>query len=211
MAIPPIAIGDIIQVQIRTQVENQTVLNVLHYRSLSNRDTVTYQEGLNDLIDGIAVDDVTSIIDPMLPLMGPNAEVIYVQAQRVYPARDIYVRRNINRSGEHADDCDATNVDAVIVKQSEKTGRGRSGVFHLGGLANTTYALGEMTADSMTLLAGLASSLKVRMAEIIPDTGFDPGMYNPDLGGVTGFTKVADCTPRKQLRVIRRRTVGVGE
>lgn len=206
----PIAAGDIVQVIIESRVEGQSLLNVLYFKANEAEVGSTYQESLAQLIESIVSDPNTAIVPRMTPLMGPNVTVANVQAQRVYPTRDVYRRQPTGEPGTHVDDCDATNVAAVIVKQSTVAGRGRSGTFHLGGLANTTYALGHMTTDAQTLMLALGDSLDDKQPGIVDTEQWQPGMFNPSLGAGMNFTEIGATTPRETLRVMRRRTVGVG-
>lgn len=210
MPIPPVAIGDIIQVIVNSRCEGQVIKNVLYYKSLAGREG-TYQEGIDELLVGLTIDDVSSLTDAMTPLMGPNATIEFVQAQRVYPQRDIYVRRVVNQAGVHDDDCDAPNLAAVVVKQTERVGRGKSGTFHAGGLASTLYAKGEFTAPGQTLLKVLADTLKIDMVDAVPGAGFRPGTFNPTLGTPDNFNPIVGTSVMPTVRVMRRRTVGVGE
>lgn len=206
----PIAAGDIVQVVIESRVEGQTMLNVLYFKANEAEVGSTYFESLEKLIESVVSDLNTAIVARMTPLMGPNAQVTNVQAQRVYPTRDVYRRQPLGEPGTHVDDCDATNVAAVIVKQSSVAGRGRSGTFHLGGLGSTSYALGEMTNDAVGLLTALGDSLDDKQPGVGDTEQWIPGMFNASLGAPNNFTTIAATAPRKTLRVMRRRTVGVG-
>lgn len=207
----PIAAGDIVQCVIESRVEGQVMLNVLYYRANEAEVGSSYFESLEKLIESVISDPNTAITPRMQPLMGPNVTIEAVQVQRVYPARDVYRRQPLGDQGSHADDCDATNVAAVIVKQAAVAGRGRSGTFHLGGLASTTYALGSLTADARTLLLALGDSLDDRQPGVADTEQWVPGMFNPLLGAGLNFTEIAATAPKDTLRVMRRRTVGVGQ
>lgn len=206
----PVAAGDIIQVIIKGEANGQTLLNVLYYKAKSGYPEDTYAEAMEELWAAIVVDDITSITDAMVPLMGNNTGINWVQCQRVYPTRDYYYRGAADLQGTHADDCDAPNVSAVITKRSERSGRGRSGSFHLGGIANTTYALGKITPAAQSLLVTLAAGIELVQQETTDGTGYEPGMFNPELGAGLNWSPIADTTVQETLRVMRRRTVGVG-
>lgn len=211
MAIPKIAVGDIVQVIIEGVCENQRTLNVLHYKAAVGLPETEYFVALQELCEAVGENPTTGIVPKMLPLMGPNARIQRIQAQRVYPQRDLYTRLEIDQGGEHVDDCDATNVAAVITKRGEHVGRGKSGTFHLGGLANTTYALGNITGPATALLVDLADKLNDPQMTSGAEPVFKPGLFNPTAGAGSNWNEIVATDPMKTLRVMRRRTVGVGE
>lgn len=210
MAIDPIAIGDIVQVVIGVKVEGQQCLNVLYYRADSNQGPNTYVATIDNLLNRIESDEVDGIIPHLIPCMAPNAIHNFIQGQRVYPVRSIPIRTNLANDGTHVDDCDATNVSAVISKKVEKAGRGRTGSFHVAGVPNTGYALGSITEAYAALLEQVATRLDSPQAGITPGSFWNPGTFNPELGVGDNFVPIVDAEVKRTLRVMRRRTVGVG-
>lgn len=210
MPVAPIAAGDVVQVIIESQVLQQTMLNVLYYRAKAGVPGTEYFIILDELNTAIAESQNAGIVPYMIPMMGPNAEVVRIQSQRVYPTRDLYLRTPVGVVGTQNDDCDASNLAAVIVKRGERTGRGKSGTFHLGGLPMTSYALGRMTAGSRTLLTALADKLNDPQLSAGGESLFVPGMFNPTMGAPNNFNEIVACDVQDTVRVMRRRTVGVG-
>jgi hypothetical protein len=210
MAIAPVAIGDIVQVIIGSRVLGQSCLNVLYYRADSNMGPNTYQATLQNLSNKIATDIVQGIIPYMLDAMGNNTTVEFIQLQKVYPQREIPVRTPQGVPGVHVDDCATPNVAGVILKRVEKPGRGKTGSFHLAGIPETGYSGGSFTAPYQALLDAIGNQLDDPIDGIVAGSKWNPGTFNPDLGLPDNFVPLAGYEVKTTVRVMRRRTVGVG-
>lgn len=210
MPVSPIMSGDIVQVIVRSTFQGDALLNVLYYKALSSYADDSYRETLEELAAGLIVDDINSLTDPMLAVMGGNVRLDYLQLQRVYPTRSPYIRETVATNGTYAEDCYTGNVCGVITKQCEAVGRGRSGSFHMGGLGGTLYSQGVLTADAILLFEDIANALRITQLGVAEDTGFRPGTFNPDLGAPGNFNPLLDTVVQQTLRVMRRRTLGVG-
>jgi len=210
MAIPPIVSGDIVQAVIRYRCENQVMMNVLHYRARVGVADAEYFAIMDELGEALSLSEATGIVTQMLPLLGPNVKVEEIQCQRIFPNRSPYLSYSVLAFGTHADDCDALNVSAVITKRGEKAGRGKAGTFHLGGIASTTYALGQMTTASRTLLLALADKINDPQLTAGGDSLFEAVIFDADGTVGTNYNPIVSCVPQSTLRVVRRRTVGLG-
>lgn len=210
MAIPPIGANDIVQTVIETNVLGQTCLNVLYYKAHRSLSEITYQEAMDLLNQSVRASTTSGIVPEMVKVMGANATVTRVRSQRVSPRRDIYVTLASPIDGELPNLVAASNVSAVISKQGEIVGRGRTGSFHVPGLSPSTYGLGYMTDPAMASLSDLADKLNDPQVVDGGDFIFHPGMWNPALGPADNWNPSIATTPQRTLRVMRRRTVGVG-
>lgn len=210
MPVDPIAVGDVIQVVIESEVLSQVCLNVLHYRCEVQPAGATYDGALFDVMNAVGIGDDENIVPKMRPLMGENARVFRIQAQRVYPHRDHYVRDTIDQDGLAPVVCNAPNLAFVLTKQGEKIGRGRSGNFHLAGVTDQHYALGFVTEAGIDLMEALADKLGDPIVPQLDAFGYRPGMFNPALGADLNWNPIVAVTPQPTVRVIRRRTVGLG-
>lgn len=210
MPADPIAVGNVVQVVIGTKFAGQQALNVLYFQSDSAMGPNQYIETLEALIGEINSDGIDGIVPFMLPAMGPNVTHNFTQAQRVYPVRSIPVRIETASDGTHVDDCDTFNIAAVISKKVDKPGRGRTGSFHLAGIPNTAYFEGSFTPPYIDLLDALADRLETYQEGIVAGSKWFPVTFNPNLGAGENVQQVVQCSPRGTVRVMRRRTVGVG-
>jgi hypothetical protein len=210
MPAAPIALGDIVQVIVGSTAFGQQALNVVYYRATGNMGPNSYAASLSDLVASVLVDPVTGIVPELLKCIGPNVTVNFVQAQKVYPVREIPLRQIAASAGQHADDCDAFNVSAVILKKSETSGRGRTGSFHVAGIPSTAYALGSLTTAYRTILSGLRVAIGLPQDSLVPGSDWRPVIYSPGMGVGFNQHEIIETAINPYVRVMRRRTVGVG-
>lgn len=210
MPIPPIAAGNIAQVTIECQCEGQTLLNVLHYRAKIGLPTEDYFLSMSHLEEAIAEGSGSGIVPAMTPLVGLNVQFVACTVQRIAPARSPLLRVNIDTPGGSGAGCDAINVAAVITKRGEVPGRGKSGTFHLGGLARDTYLHGVMTEASLEFLATLADKLNDEQVASGTTFVWEPVIFNPGGESIGSAQLIVFCGASRTLRVMRRRTIGYG-
>lgn len=208
----PILDDDRVQVTIAQRLNGTTILNTLLYRAqvpvevLSNSGNfilaglIAYIRGVGGIVKEMQANQTTDL--------GYDS----VTAQVVGPVRKPYFRVTFNEFGEKDPPTLPTGVDAVITKRSENAGRGRSGAFHLGGIAV------EDTLDSNLLPAfRLAlATLGDKLLEVIPVVSITPA-------GIVSFVPimasdpltsigndVIACQVQQTVRYMTRRTLGRG-
>lgn len=206
----PVALNDVVQVVIQMRYQSQIYLNVLHYQSLQNWAPALYEETLQQLSNTIENDVVTGIIPAYLPVVPPSVTFETITVQRVYPTRDYYVRSPVGSPGEADGTTLAGSLGATITKLSQVSGRGRQGSFHVPALPTDAIVNGLVATGFLPVLNTLAQSLRLVQMEDGAGTGFQPGMFNPTLGGPNNFVPLIDTIVQNTARVMRRRTVGVG-
>lgn len=206
----PISVGDIVQVVCESRVLNQVCLNVLYYRARKALPAISYAEGIDLLNQAVGGASEASIKAQMVPLMGDNTKFIRVQAQRVYPTRDLYYRLTMTRDGMAPTVCNASNIAAVITKRGLTAGRGKAGSFHLAGLTDQHYALGSLTEEGTDLMERLADKLNDPLVSDGGEFVFEPGMFTPGAGAGLNWNYIGACDVQPTVRVMRRRTVGLG-
>lgn len=206
----PVAVGDIVQVVIQMRYSGQTYLNVLHYQSQQNWTPALYEETLEQLLATIETDVVTGIISPYKDVVPASVTFETLTAQRVYPTRDYYVREPVGTIGLYDGTASSGNLGATISKRSVIAGRGRTGSFHTPCLPINAAVGGVLEADYRNLLEPLAQSLRFIQMEDGAGTGFQPGMFNPELGSPNNWAPLLTTTVQQTARVMRRRTAGVG-
>lgn len=210
MAIGKLVVGDIVQMTIESDVLGQRCLNVLHYRARVGLPALEYQEAMDLLNQAVRGSTTSSIMEKMLPLMGENTKVVGFTSQRVYPTRDIPVRLPNSDEGTAPTVCNASNLAFVITKQSEAAGRGRNGSFHLAGVTDQHFALGNVTLDGQTALEELADRLRDKQVTEGGEFVFEPGLYKANSSLLENWKYLVGTTVQTTVRVLRRRTVGLG-
>jgi len=206
----PLAVGDIVQLVIESRVNDQVCLNVLHYRARVALPAITYPEAMDLLNQAVGGPSAESITDKMAAIMAENASIVRCQAQRVYPTRDIFYRLTVDKVGRAAGDCMAQNIAGVLTKRAEVAGRGRAGSFHLAGLPQEAMSVGYIANAFKPRFDELADKLG---DPLVADGGqfvYEPGMYSPGSGAGLNWNYIAAVETQTTLRVMRRRTVGLG-
>lgn len=210
MAADPL-VGDIFQYLIVYRANGQILNNVLYYKLIGlNVTEPTYEAYLDGLNADIASDITTGILEPMLELLGSDVGLLYTQAQKVYPTREYYKRYTQTGAGANPMVCSIQNVALSITKRGEKAGRGKSGHFQVGGLANGTFAGGKHTPATLVLAEAVAASLRSRQYQVGGVGIMEPGMFSKGLGAGNNWNKMIATTVQPEVRTMHRRTLGLG-
>lgn len=128
----------------------------------------------------------------------------------INPVRYFYVRSNLNIPGSYpTGDPIPSNSSAVITFQAEVAGRGRAGSTHVGGLTSSVYLDdGTIDPDYNGALEDLGLALMKGIGGVAPNNYWVPVTYNgskaPNWNGLVAFQV------QQEMRVMRRRTVGLG-
>jgi len=210
MAIAPIAANDIVQVVIESQVQNQTILNVLHYKAETNFSPKTYFEALDELCQKLSDNVVPSLVKAMLNAMAGNCEVRNIRAQRVAPVRSVYVNTSIGQPGVLTPTNTLSNVGGTITKQTDLAGRGRTGSFHMAGLPAADFAAGSLTVAAVGRLIDIGEFIQSNILNVGGAIIWRPGTYSPNAAAGSQFHELVNVFPQTTARVMRRRTLGVG-
>lgn len=204
---PPVAVGDIIQVTMKGRANDQTTLTVFHYQTVvapSGTDGVVQIKNFADGFDA----GIQSPGPALLQCISETWTWESTRAQNIYPNRQIYVDSLVDLPGIRPDTCTAQNVSAVITKRGAFAGRRYIGSTHIPGIASGDYNNGLLTPDLKGLMALAAQRYKLP--------------YTPTLGGgeyrMIIFNRanpalslgIEATTVQPELRVMRRRTVGLG-
>jgi len=199
-------IGDIIQATIKSTVCGQTMLNVLSYRVTAVSSTTDVQVEQSQF--GAQLNVANKVIDRMQNAMSNEATIQEVSCQFIRDTRWARSVVEIDIPGGIAVPCATANVAATITKRTEYAGRWAVGSFHLGGVPNDGYDGGLLDPDYKDLVALLAAEL---IQPIITGAG---GTYEPVLlhapGEHGGYSNLTATEVQDTLRVMRRRTVGLG-
>lgn len=210
MAIPRIDVGNVIQVVMRGKANGQVNLNVLHYVVTKRPETDQYGIALTNLADQIAGVQAGTLTSAMINMMGTNCTLDNVQLQRVSPQRSLYIQVPIGQDGLNPSQVTAQNVAAVITKQVERAGRGRVGSFHMGYVPPVFYVNGNLTAAAVPGYQAVANFLQ-KVIETPVDAGeYTPVTFDPNAPLPERTNIIVNCFPQITLRVMRRRTVGLG-
>lgn len=200
-------VGSILQASIESLVNGQRLLNVLHYKveaESTEADVKDEQENFATQLNAVG-----GIVPKMQAAMSIEATISQVVVQFIRPERFARSTLEIDDTGTIASDCNAQNVAAVITKRTAFAGRWAVGAFHLGGVPVNGYVAGNLEPAYKAFVLALAEQLLEPI--VIPIVGgtYVPVLVHP-IGEHGGSTELAETEVQDTLRVMRRRTVGLG-
>lgn len=145
-----------------------------------------------------------------LACMPPSYTLTRWVVQKIYPTRLKYESLARGAAGTHAFDTATGNQAAVITGQTPFAGRSEVSNKHIGPIPqdSSVQDSGMVAAAYKALLTTLAGAFNSSITSVAPAVQLDPGIYHRT-GGIR-FTSYYQMTVQDTLRVMRRRTVGVG-
>jgi len=207
----PLALGDVVQVSLKGSLFGQRILNILHY-SVSVVGTGTEYDQLSRLSSDIALGAAaTDILTPFLSAIAPQYTLEEIRCQRVYPTRTVYAKTSVTIFGAYATGTELTNVAVSLEKRTLAPGRMGIGRLQLAGIPTAVIDNGEVTAGYQAgELAALAAILIQTITTTGPVVTFSPCLFNPT-APVNKFEPIFSIIPQSTIRVMRRRTLRIGE
>lgn len=207
-----IAVGDIIRLNAVGSVFGQRIMLTLPYGVQQitgpQPEADVCNELLNEVRGGGGGDLFESLYLSCLPV---DYQLVKWVAQKTNPIRYAYVKVNRNTPGTHAGACEETNLAAVITMSGYLAGRDQIANKHIGPLPGgaTVRADGELVIAYKALLDTLGTALASTV--LLPGTGVTLAPCIPHAAAPGTYSTIADNETQDTIRVMRRRTVRVGE
>lgn len=167
-----------------------------------------------------AVDAAGTLIRGMKGLMSTDVVIDKVTAQAIFPTR--YVKEeteDFTVPGVAVGECKAQNVQLCVTKKGDLARRSNVGHFHLGGLSESVYANGVIDVGGFgAQLGALLTGLEWQPNDVANAISYHPAILNKtkvivdgkDKYVISGSTVQTFVEFNETLRVMRRRTVGLG-
>lgn len=204
----PINVDNVFSVTIRSGTpDGVTNLNVLHYRYIVSQSNPSF------------VDFIDTFVHPRLTLPGgiiPTMRGVYsnvcaideIWYQLISPTRYVKYTKEINLLGQVNSPAMPPNVAVTFTKSTELAKRYGIGSFHLGCLPENINDSGNV--DQFTYATPLNAIAAAILAPITAGGTIYavPVLYSPKPPFRT--TEVQTVRYQRTMRVMRRRTVGVG-
>jgi hypothetical protein len=212
-------LGDILELRISYVANLQRCMNVCHWTPRSDVAGLTAYETAAEFVDRIRTIGVGGLLGSMQTMMSNAVVIDTISAQKIFPSRWRAYTWEGADTGVQADACDAQNVQASIEKIAENADRHGVGAWHQGGLPNTLYSNGFLTAPGIGALGAIANNLKLALTVTDADNSvWDPCILNKtkvvvdgkDKYVISGYSLVVDTDVKEEIRVMNRRTVGRG-
>lgn len=204
--------GDILQARWEYSYQSQTYMTMAAFQ---------YEgagTGLDPLATALAVATWmgggvagnTLLFDLLTSLIPTNVVIERTVAQWVYSTRYVPQAYVVGTSGEYGGTCSTGNISGVLTKQSTFSGRRFVGSLHIPCLPSLAHANGLIVQNYKNAMVNFAVEYKRTYA--LPGAAgnnFVP-IIMPKNPGALAPAKIASIYPQPQVRVMRRRTVGLG-
>lgn len=210
---PTVLMGDICEVTIWGTLCGQRVLNVLHYQA-GNDSAPALDVAMQDLLDELQ--NIGKLKDKFLAAAAQNYDMNEIVAQIIHPVRWARFPSPVGEPGAIADDALTADLAAVIEKsgffaasnRAAKLGLGKTGGLHFAPVP--AEKMSEGILDQVYLETEL-NDLGAEVVNIVTTASME---WIPGIFSATADPKVFTATNRHSekntVRVMRRRTVGVG-
>lgn len=205
-----VATNDIVSVNVFATLSGQRVMNTFYYECLAAPtlpvDRWTEWGNLNTAIRSVA-----GWWTQYLACMTPDVTINFARFQTVNPARQIYRQFNLSDVGTFPDACLTPNLAASVMRRGEFANRRSIGRIQIFGIPTTELSDGLILPGLGVPLNDFASQYNAAL------TTSSTAVWVPVLTSVnptTGArvtTTIVSASPQSTVRVMRRRTVRVGE
>jgi hypothetical protein len=210
-----IAVGDIVELQLRALLYDQVVINVFHYRLRAAGADMDYQDNIEALRDTL---HAGAFKTDWLALNSTDYSLRTWRVQRVAPARNFLIDLAVVEAGTFGGGNKTANTSAVITKRTDRVGnhtkgvhtyRGATGEVHIPALAPTMMTAGNVTDAYRALMDTFGGQMAT------PAVGFlgaiwDPVLWHRDARAAVNYDVITHWFSQQTIRVMRRRTVGLG-
>lgn len=202
----PLVDNAIVQVNVFQTFNGQRLINTLHYQYHHTGGAPDYEDAMNELLDELFT--AGDLVDDIHGLQPTVATLDYLTAQPVYPDRYTAVIRDYNAVGARGGDPAPQNLAAVITKTSALAKRYGRGSWHQGGLIAADNVNGNISFGLSGLLQQIATDILAERALATLGT-MTPVLWSKKVPG--RVTPIKGTIVQGSIRVMRRRTIGVGK
>lgn len=215
-----LAVNDVVSIRFQGTLFDQIVINTFNYEVITATTVIpTPVQDLTTICSAINAGVGTNLYAKWKLCVPANVENDFVIAQRIEPTRTIAVKQAPLNVVNGRADCQVPNLSAVITRGTDEGQRGQVGSIHIPGVADA-----DIAADgNLDVLIGAA--LETLAAEMLSNISFTAGalvvrpvLFHPTLKDQEGHiirswftTPLTRAFHQPQVRVMRRRTIGVGK
>lgn len=204
----PVAANDIIQLTVEGRKDGQAILNMFCYRVAAAPSSGTVSDNITALIAELWDDPLGTWTGPWLNIMPSDYTLRAIRGQRLAPTRSAYVEVLVQTTGLiEGNLMETANLSWVFIKQSETAGRWAQSPTHMLMPSQDWFNNGELNNFGAAVRATFLALVPQIVA---PGDGgsYEPVIFNP--GRQPNFVKITHVTSKQEVRVMRRRTVGLG-
>jgi len=204
-----ISVGDIVAVSFMGTINAQRTVSTLHFRAAdaSGTATATLMQNLITLVRAGGGGGNT-LETTFLNCCAQNFTLDSIRAQKISTVRAKFEQQLRAVPGNVAVDCDITNVSGVITKQGALANRHNIGSMHMPAVPNGYASAGDCSGTYLTLLNAWAAKFTDVQTVAADTVNYFPVIFNKTIPADSAF--ISSAFPQTSLRVMRRRTVGLG-
>jgi len=210
------AVGDIYQVSARGTVFGQRILFTTNY--IITAQDASVPDNILSTALALAVSDFpvtgSDLLESVyLALLPPEYTLAAWRAQKVDPLRQAYREAAVNNAGTHANSTETANQAAVITLRTDTAGRSQIASKHIGPIPQDVAVQdsGLLTVAYKGLMEDFASALLQTIALAPGGTNVELFPCIHHVGGAPASSPLTNYVIGDTVRVMRRRTVRVGE
>jgi len=205
----PIPDNNIIQVTLRGLSMGQRILLVRTYVNFGAFPAGTIDDNLQDIIDEVAAGGNGDLQTPYLDALPPEFSLTEIRAQVISPIRSAYSSQLfVAAPGVWAGAATKPNGAAVITQRTAQAGRNQVANAHIGPLADNASVNGILTGAYKTALGALGSAMINEWGVGALPVTMVPVIFHR---ATTTYDDIENFAVNDYARVMRRRTVGLGE
>jgi hypothetical protein len=206
------AVNNIVLVQMWGTCLQQRIILDLYYRvavaSVVTQSVTQELTKLGDFLDGATSGNLTNKYLGCLP---NNYTLNEIRCQKIYPVpRSAYIQHPQSLTGLMAEDTNTVNSGAAMTLRTDEGGYGQWATKHIGPIGEADFSDGHLSSSLLSAVQGLAQACVGQLP--VPDAPvFQPIVYHKNGDGPSAkYTDVTNWIVNKEIRVQRRRTVGLG-
>lgn len=201
--------GDIVQVSVQGLCLGQMTLATMEYICTASSTSPSYVTAVQNIADNFRTGPINSWAAAYVAVAPNNWTLVNVRAQVIYPTRGIFRVSAASTPGGYGSGASTTNVTGVITKRTISGKRWGLGRLHLAPLPNGSFGDGVLTGAYTSLLATLVSYIPQTLVMNSETTALMPILFS--INTPTRQTPVISADLQNTVRVLRRRTLGVGK
>lgn len=208
---PNVTVGEVVQVSLRGRALNQRIIFTHTYQVLTAPTNPTDWSDFADQFRSALVGQPSDFEDAYLACVSSGYQCEIMRIQAVAPSRLAVNDYVINQPGTRGT-TNFSNLAAVVTLRTARAGRDQVSNKHIGPIATADATNGQMINAYLTNLNNLGALLELDIE--VGETGavMVPVIWHSRAQGpVPATDRIVSHIAQSSARVMRRRTVGVGE
>lgn len=201
-----IEVGDIILVTVEARLNNQQVMTLFPWRVKSG--TSADGKGALSALNAVLLSD-DGLVDTYQKCMSEDVKQVRVKSQKIHPNRFAYIEQfSPNPNGLVAQDMMGPNTAVVVTRKGDGATRHDIGNVHLYGVPKSFTTDGEVNGTGTVAYNALQVNMTSEVTFGLAPLVIEPIIFNRTTPSASHV--VTSAVLQFPLRVMRRRTVGLG-